>query len=1221
MWNIISMFAVMRTGGVCVQLLPNYPMPRMLSILDDIEATVVLASPQHVGLFDGIVSHVLSMDSAFVDSLPEEEFEAPQYGPENAAFIVFTSGSTGKPKGVIIEHRGFTTMAHYQLPQILLNSDSRVLQFATHTFDICLFESFAPLVSGACVCVPSEFDRLNNLVSAINALKVDWIIMVSTVADTFHPDDVPGLKSMILGGEPLRADIHSRWASRVHLYNDYGPAECSILALMTRSMPDTPPSMIGKGQGCRTWVVDKADSNRLLPIGCIGELLVEGPLLARGYLKNPEKTAESYIAAPTWASSVQPSPTRLYKTGDLVRYTNDGNMLCLGRKDTQIKIRGLRVELGEIEHHIKISSFGAQRLAVEKILLGGDVEKAALAAFLVPSTEDIEDAQSEVLPLSDKLNSKFLQLRDHVGLSLQAYMVPSLFIPLQRMPETQTNKIDRNALKRVGAALTASQIEDYSLADVEDTTPRRAPSTAVEIVLRSLWSQLLNVEAASIGADDSFFKKGGDSIKAMRLTSMARSEGLKLLVADIFKNPVLGDMAAAAIPADTASTQTTIPPFKLVRKDIDALVESSTAQCGVDKSSIEDIYPCTPLQAGLMELATQQGSAYTAQRVFRLPRTIDIGRFKDSWTKLAALHPILRTRIILCEAGAMQVVLKEGVSWQHETSLSEYTASDKMVAIKYGSPLARYALDKDHSHFVWSVHHALYDGHSANLVMEQLEALYEGSPVAPATGYNHFIKLVEEVNQEETKSFWTTQLTQGTPQSFPALPSATYQPSPDREVTKTIELTSTPKEFMLSTVFRAAWAIVTGRYMSSEDIAFAATLSGRNAPVTGIETIVGPTITTVPIQIQMDSASTVEAFLAMVQQQQADMIPFEHAGIQNIYAMAGEKQNLKNLFVIQQPLRDIQQDAPQEALLDEVVDKNLLSGFHTYAVVVECMVMSENKVDMELQFDHKTLPEASAQRILDQFEHVVHQLISAPSSITLKDISLVTSSHVQQVIEWNDMVDIQNVEDCVHNIFREQVKIRPGAEAVSSWDGSLTYLQLDGLSDKLASFLVEKGVKPEYLVPMCFDKSRWAVVSMMAVLKAGGACVHLGRTQPIARMTQIIEETGASIVLIDRLHAEQFSGIVETLVVEEDLFSSLSATSPLPLVSSSNPAFVLFTSGSTGKPKGIVVEHGSLCTSSKAHGTNRKVGPPTRLLQVSYNTFASPKLHRTNIHIVRCLHV
>lgn len=268
------------------------------------------------------------------------------------------------------------------------------------------------------------------------------------------------------------------------------------------------------------------------------------------YLKNPTKTNESYIYNPAWASKISPNPTRLYKTGDLVRYVKDGNMLCLGRKDHQIKIRGLRVELGEIEHHVKTSSLTIKKQAVEKIFLSGDVNKAALAAFVVPPTEDIPDGSQEVLPQTLTLTAKFLKLKEHIAHSLPSYMVPSLYIPLRKMPETQTNKIDRNTLKRIGAALTAGEIKQYSLSGEENSSIMRAPSTRKEIILQGLWADLLSIELDTIGADDSFFSKGGDSVKAMRLTSLAKSVHIKLIVADIFNNPVLCDMAAIAVFED-----------------------------------------------------------------------------------------------------------------------------------------------------------------------------------------------------------------------------------------------------------------------------------------------------------------------------------------------------------------------------------------------------------------------------------------------------------------------------------------------------------------------------------------------------------------------------------------------------------------------------------------------------------------------------------------------
>lgn len=1238
-WNLVSMYAVMRIGGVCVPLLPTYPRGRITDILEDIEASLVLVSPQHSSVFEGTVPNVLSVDQHLLDSLPShvdgQSLALHHIQPHDAAFIVFTSGSTGRPKGVVIEHSGFCTMAHYQLGELMLGPESRVMQFATHTFDICLFESFAPLVRGGCVCIPSEHQRMNNLVKAINDFRVDWIIMVSTIAQTFYPEDVPSLKTLVLGGEPLRADIHARWASRVNLFNDYGPAECSILAIMTPSTSETPPSMIGKGHGGRTWVVDKDDHDRLLPVGCVGELLIEGPILARGYLNDPQKTADAYINDPLWASSLDALnlSSRFYKTGDLVHYAEDGNLICLGRKDTQIKIRGLRVELGEIEHHVKISSLKTYKQAVEKVLLGDDVDKAALAAFVVPSTvegsnaHDDADRSEKFLPWSSDLECQLLELRQYLTKSLPEYMVPTLYVPLHDMPETQTNKMDRNALKRIGAALDLDQIALYSLSSVDQPAAsgvRRAPSTKTEILLQGLWARLMNIEPEQIDAHDNFFAKGGDSIKAMRLTSLARSHGVSLIVADIFKNPELGQMALAASWLDDREEpqmNVNIEPFDLLygsHNNREMAIMDAATQCSVSADAIRDMYPCTPLQAGLMELATQRQGAYTAQRVFRFHDDIDIGRFQAAWSQLVALHPILRTRIVLSSTSgeAIQVVIDDDVTWQQELTLSDYLAADSSMPIHYGSPLARYALDAEHRHFIWTVHHALYDGYSSNMLMEQLDMLYRGSHIhPPVTQYNSFVRAVTSgVSADELQAFWTKQLAHGAPESFPHLPSATHQSCPDSEITTTINVEGhrrAGKPFMLSTLLRSAWAIVTARYMGSQHIAFAATNSGRNADVHGIDTIIGPTITTVPLHIAVAPDTKIDDFLDGVQQLGIDMVPFEQAGVQRAFAVAERKQNLRNLFVIQQSLVEDSQES--SLIMDEVVDKALLRGFHVYPVVVECNIINDEKVHVELQFDKSVLAEPTARFVLEQFEHVIDQLLT-PKPLTsgalLADIGLVPSAHVEKMVSWNDAVDTQDVEECVHDIFRRQANVRPDAEAVvSTWEGSLTYGQLDEMSDRLAAHLIEKGVGPEHLVPMCLDKSIYTVVAMMATLKAGGACVHLGIKSPSSRMVDIIRQADANVILTDASNSHKFVGQltgVEVVTIDASMFGKLSAhgaASLLPRVSPTNPAFVLFTSGSTGKPKGVVVEHGSLCTSSRAHGTNRKVGPDTRLFQFAAYTF------------------
>ena len=1213
-WNIVSMFAILKAGGTCVQLLPTYPTPRMLSILEDIEASVVLVAPQHSSLFSGVVKNVVAVEESLFSSISTKSDVPPvsDVRPENAAFIVFTSGSTGKPKGVMIEHRGFCTMTHYQSPAINVGPQARVLQFASHAFDICLFESFATLICGGCVCIPSEAQRLNDLAGAINMLNANWLIMVSTVADTFRPEEVPGVKDVVLGGEPLRSDIHARWANAVNLINDYGPAECSILAVMTASKANTAPSMIGKGLGCRTWIAHKDDHNILMPIGCVGELLVEGPLVARGYLKDIVKTEAAYIGAPVWAKHIKPEPARLYKTGDLVRYDENGSLFCIGRKDTQIKIRGLRVELGEIEHNIKISSFPTKRFAVERILQQGDIEKPALAAFIVPETDDSAPLDTsnvhKVLPISTTLNTKLVQLRDHLSQSLQSYMVPTLYVLLERMPETQTGKIDRKTLRQAGADLSALQLEECSLSDTEAALTRRIPASEQEKIMQRVWAEVLDLPMDSISADDSFFKKGGDSVRAMRLAAAARKAGLIITVADIFEHPLLYDMALTAREAVNETIITDLKPFSLAStgdsEDLDAIVKNAATLCGVEDNSIEDIYPCTPLQEGMITLSLQNDTAYMAQRLFALPKEMDIERFKDAWRQLVILHPILRTRIVPAKSsGALQVIVNEEISWQRPESLKTYLAKDKATPIGYGSPLVRFAIDAEQHHFIWTAHHSLYDGFSANVLFNQLEQIYNSKSIQKPVPYTRFIKNITDVDASTSSSFWKSQLGGGAPTSFPQPPSTTYQPHPDMELKQSIKVTrQNPSGIMLSTILRAAWALVTAQYMDSDDVVFGTTLSGRNASVQGIEDIVAPTITTVPVRVQLDRTQQVSQYLADIQRRAAEMIPFEHTGLQYIYRLGSEVQAalaLKNLFVVQQQVGK----TANNDFLPEVQDAALLQGFHTYALVMECVIADDESIELQAQFDTTVLSEQQMARLLTQFEHVITQLSLETSDKIVGDVKLFGNSDLQQILEWNNSMELEVVHDCVHNIFKGQVALRPNAEAVCAWDGSLTYAELDKLSDKVASCLVAKGVQPEVLVPLCFDKSVWTVVTMLAVLKAGGACVHLGATQPIARLAQIISDTSARVLLADPQHSEMFQGLVEVLTIEPSFLESLSMTSPLPVVQPTNPAFVLFTSGSTGKPKGIVVEHGSLCTSSKAHGTNRKVGPHTRLLQFAAYTF------------------
>jgi amino acid adenylation domain-containing protein/non-ribosomal peptide synthase protein (TIGR01720 family) len=1210
-WTPVAMLGIMKAGGTCVALSPAYPMPRMMSILEDIDATIVLTAPQHSSLFDGIVPHIITIEPSFIDALPSAPSgeRISDVRPENAALVLFTSGSTGKPKGAMILHRGLCTMRFYQSGPMHMDQNARVLQFAAYTFDVSNSECFTTLMGGGCVCIPSEYERMNDLAGAINRYNINWLFLVPTVADTLRPEQVPNLKSLILGGEVIRPDLHQRWADKVRLINSYGPAECSIWTAWELLTPNTAPSTIGKGLGCRTWVVNKDNHDHLTPVGCVGELLVEGPIVSRGYVKNPEKTQEAYVNDPAWSQRLTFQPMRLYKTGDLVRYGSDGNLHYVGRKDTQVKMRGQRVELSEIEHNININNFKATQSAVERIYLQGDIEKPALAAFLQVETAASEKLENGLLPLTEELKLELLELQKSLGGSLQSYMVPSVYIPLSEMPTTQTGKIDRKTLRQIGSTLPESQLEQYLLADAEATKQKRAPSTPMERKLQSLWAEVLKVSIESIGADDGFFQKGGDSIRAMRLAAAASASQISLTVAQIFGHSKLCEMAEIASASAPSTIISDVKPFSFFDADsVSTVVRDAAVQCGINEKSIEDIYPATPLQEGLMALSIQQQGAYISPRIFRL-EGLDIERFKKAWETAVFLYPILRTRIIPGESShASQVVVQEKIDWDRAESAHEYMTAVKAKFGGYGRPLVDFAITADGTKFLWTIHHSLYDGYSSAMVFSAVRRIYDGESVPTSVPFSSFIQYLATVDPNDASQFWRSQLEGGAPTSFPQLPSKTYEPRPDKQLSKSFTVSqASGSSIVRSTILRAAWAIVTARYEDSDDVVFGVTLSGRSSPVAGIETMMAPTFTTVPVRIRLNREQAVSEFLQAVQSQSTEMIPYEHTGLQRIKGLGPEVQaalNFRNLFVVQQS--DV--DSREEGFLSEIQDDDLFAGFDTYAIVIECNLTDDRTVDIEVRFDSNVVGVPQMQRVLDQFKHVVNQLSelsqSQETSIArVGDVEVLSPEDLAQLLEWNADGRWEVVDTSVHEIIKSQVQERPEAIAVSSWDGELTYAQLDNLSSRLAHYLVEKGVKPEVLVPLCFDKSLWTVVAMLAVLKAGGACVHLGANHPLARLKEILNDINAEILLAAPQHAHKFTDLIEVFEVEQSTIANLTATSPLPIVAPNNPAFVLFTSGSTGKPKGIVVEHGCLSSSSQAHGAQWNVGPGTRVFQFAAYTF------------------
>lgn len=1143
--------------------------------------------------------------------------------PDNAAYIIFTSGSTGAPKGVVLEHSTLSTVLSAHGSKLNIGPKTRVGQFSAYTFDVSIGDIFITLLHGGCVCVISDEDRLNKLPYALNNAGVNFMFLTSTVATLIEPKDFPSLETMVLVGEAVRPEIIETWGQKVDVISAYGPSECSIHATFSEPIKDKQDAgNIGVAFCAGLWVVDSNTIDRLCPTGVIGELLIDGPSLARGYLNKPELTASSFIKNPSWAQKHGMALNRrMYRTGDLVRRNHDGTLTFVGRRDAQIKIRGQRVELGEIEYWVKKSLASINRVVVDFIFVSGqDRDPVVIAAMDMDCSNQSSNTPSPIR-LTESMTKSYLELQNSLFEALPSYMVPSIYIPFSHIPLTSSGKVDRVSLRELLHNLSDGEISHFSLVE----KGYLKPSTETEIRLQDAWAITLRIDANKISTTDHFFRSGGDSVSAMRLVALLQKNHMHLSVADIFLHPRLSDMAHHINQQGQGERAREIAPFELFRTESKnpnleeskhaslPMLNELAAKCNVSIDEIEDVYPCTPLQEGLLVLSAQDPKQYISQRVFRLTEAMDFQKFQDAWSHLFGLVPILRTRII----EGQQVVLRHSIEWQYASDLRRYLSNDKERSMLPGMALSRYAMVKEQAsvgksqYFVWTAHHSVYDGWSVNLIFEALYAIYQGNDIPDIVPYTRFLKYIQEIDTESMKSYWRSQFSHWTSNQFPPLPDHDYIPQPSNICQREIEVTAStkPATASIAIMLRAAWALVVSQHQGNADVLLGVPLSGRSVPVQGILDIIAPTITTVPVRIKLDYSESVGDYLAKVRQQAVEMMPFEHTGLQQIQRVVktetGVAPEFQHLLVVQPKSEIGENPASRFSCLEEVVTDNI--GFEGYALTVECITdMDKGVVQVEARFDDSIIPRIKVDKLLEQFELVFEQLIrhsERNENTRLRELDMLGSDDIQSILQWNRN-ETPAIQATVHELVSDMSRDQPNAPAICAWDGNFTYGEVEGLTDRLAHYLVSMGVKPEMMIPICFDKSSWALISMLAVIKAGGAIVPIGVQHPIQRVRSILQDIGAHMMLVGKNYGDRFQGLVQTFTVDGALFDQLpSIRGPLSCVQPHNAAVVIFTSGSTGVPKGVVLEHQALCTGFQAHGTRFGIGRHTRTLQFAAYTF------------------
>lgn len=992
----------------------------------------------------------------------------------------------------------------------------------------------------------------------------------------------------------------------------------------------------------------------------------------------------------------------------------DGSLNYVGRKDTQVKIRGQRVELGEIEERSLVTLPHLLSATVEKVqwFEGQSPDSMDLAVFCCYS-ETSHEAGDGMTPDLSKFNSHFsivdhqremVQLHQTLAASLPVYMVPSIFVPMRSMPRTVSGKVDRKTLGTILMGVDKNALARYRLqseSDGEGEAVHDPPATEVEVLLHGMWASCLHMESqASFSRSDNFFKLGGNSILAMRLASLARQRGLRLTVADIFRFPVLSQMAT--LMKDDASLtrkQTQLngghnnmtnehgdvsdddKPFSLLdtgtepssrhpEAEAQALVNRlcSSVCNDLSPSQVSDIYPCTPLQEGLMALTHIQSQAYIYHHVLRVDRQFIAGQAIHACRSVIMANDILRTRLVEAVGlgddhggRVLQVVAKDTAPIHElhmpiEEAVAELEKRDTSQMLRRG--LSKWSVVVDGTQgagdavfIVWTAHHAGYDGWSTPLIVDQLRIALEkarevgvGSEyplLTPSPPFRRFIAHVQRNLHTNVSSaaatFWKDKLHGATQCDYPPLHLAS-QDSPGKEDGSATKFATARKmssicttrgsHFTLSTILHAAWALVLATYTMTDDVTFGTVVSGRNAPVEGIERMTGPTIATIPMRVKLgDGSQCVSALLDQVRDYAVDAMAFEQMGLQTIRRISTDAARacaFRTLLVVQ-PLNSARSSVDKDDVLTVMPPRKMSAGrVHTYPITFEC----EETVDgvlLKLHHDLSSVCSKQARWILSHFEAATRSLLDHLAAgenglqKNISEINLTGPEDLAAFLSANEQEPLETIQQCLHTAVSAMAATQPQSIAVDAWDGRLTYHDVDTQSGWLARKLLSTSdLQSEEPVLLCLQKSKWVPVCMVAILKAGAAFVPLDYTHPLDRLRSIVRDTGARRVLacegtravaqglgLDVLlvGSRLFEGAKEEENSSSSLLSSSSKVVALPSVSSDQLAWILFTSGSTGTPKGCLIEHKAFRTSVKHHGRVFNMNKASRVLHFSSYAF------------------
>jgi tyrocidine synthetase-3 len=1139
---VVAILGVLKAGGAYMPIDPEYPAERIAYMLQNSGAKTLLTKRALADTisFDGTM--ILLDDAA---SYAGEASDLSTVNrPQDIAYIIYTSGSTGKPKGVMIEHRNIVGLLfNNKFPFDFSENDTWTL-FHNYCFDFTVWEMYGSLLRGGKLVIISS-EVAQDTERYLDTLKKEKVTVLNQTPQAMYnlirletETDAKDLRIryVFLGGESLKASqllpLKEKYPS-AEFINLYGPTESTIFVTLKRLGPqDFTGSVSNIGSSiamAKTYVLDSRMN--LVPLGVQGELYVSGNGIGRGYINNKTLTEERFIDNPFEAGGV------LYKTGDLVRRLQSGDLEYLGRTDGQVKIRGFRIELGEIE---------SQLLTVPGVLKAMVIDRTnansgkKLYAYYISETE-----------------LRTNELKASLSRHLPSYMLPSFFVRLDEFPLNTSGKTDKRLLPEPGDAMDGGTYE--------------APETFIEEKLAAIWSHVLGI--GNIGVNDNFFELGGDSLNAITISSLIHKE-----------------LEAEAPPKAVFSHQTV--------RELARFIETLPTYRYMSIPVVEarEFYPVSSAQKRQFILWQLEGRGvhYNIPTGFILKGETDPAKIEDVLKSIIDRHDSLRTSFELRDGAIVQVVHKsaafslarrEGAEVDIEKVFAEFVRPfDLGCAPLFRAELIRTASD-EHVLLI-DMHHIISDGASASVFISEFAALYNGGELPPLnvqykdyTAWHNALTASDKMKQQE--SYWLDRFSGELPAlnlpldfvrpSFQSFSGNRVCFSLDEMLTAGIKKLAAETGTTLFMFLLSAYTVLLSKYTGQEDIVVGTPIEGRRHAE--LRNIIGMFVNTLAVRSRPASEKTFETFLGEVK---ADLL--------NAY----EHQDYPFEELVEQAA--LNRDVSRNPLFDTlfVLRNSELSGLQLEGLSVKPIEAYEKTAKFDLMLeavDRGTtiggrieyctdlFKESTIEGFCAHFINALRDIVSQPGK-RLAEISILSAGERNRLLyEYNDTDAGYPRDKTIHRLFEEQAAKTPDNIALVYREKEMTYAELNAGANKLARTLRDCGVGPDDVVGVLADRSFEMIIAILAILKAGGAYMSIDPLYPSERIAYMLENSGAKVLLTLENEAcrTDFKGRIVLLDDEEQ--RSADESNPDIINKPSDLAYIIYTSGSTGKPKGVMIEH------------------------------------------------